>query len=173
MLKGYKNKWIILAILIACGIVIYSTMIKRYHNTIKVTVEKPLDLSKVKIESGCYSINSESDEALVNNGLTTIVFSDNSAKPFETICGENDFFIIYDNQYYTILRHFIENDFVTGIPSPNEYRFHLEKESDTINVTLEIFGPDSEKFEKQMAKIENAKNNIWGRPKKMNEYLCY
>lgn len=86
---------------------------------------------------------------------------------------KNDFFIIYDNQYYTILRHFIENDFVTGIPSPNEYRFHLEKESDTINVTLEIFGPDSEKFEKQMAKIENAKNNIWGRPKKMNEYLCY
>ena len=96
-------------------------------NKIRVTVDNSLSVDKVKIEKGFYSINSGSDQNLVKTGLDKVVFFQKPNDGFETICGENDFYIIYDNEYYAIVRHFIPNDFKDGIPKPHTYNFNLYK----------------------------------------------
>jgi len=133
-------------------------------NTIKVTVDSSLSLDKVKIEKGFYSINSGSDENLIKIGLDKVVFLNKPNNGFETICGENDFYLTYDNQYYAIVRHFIPNDFYDGNPKPHAYNFHLYKQADKIKLTVDIVGQDGERFERQLANVAYANENLWGRP---------
>ena len=96
-------------------------------------------------------------------GLNKVIYKDSKEASFETICGENDFLVVYDNEYYTILRHFIPNDFYDGIPETHTYNFNFKRNGDEINLTLNIEGEEGEKFERVMEKIADAKNNIWGR----------
>jgi hypothetical protein len=129
-----------------------------------VTVDSSLSINKVKIEKGFYSINSGSDENLIKMGLDKVVFLKKPNDGFETICGENDFFVTYDNQYYAIVRHFIPNDFYDGIPKPHTYNFHLYKQADKIKLSVDIVGQDGERFERQLANVAYANGNLWGRP---------
>jgi hypothetical protein len=85
------------------------------------------------------------------------------AKSFETICGENDFLVVYDNRFYTVVRHFIPNDFYDGIPEPHTYNFDFKKIGDKIHLTLKIEGQDGEKIERDLVDVAGAINNIWGR----------
>ena len=133
-------------------------------NKIRVTVDNSLSVDKVKIEKGFYSINSGSDQNLVRIGLDKVVFFQKPNDGFETICGENDFYVIYDNEYYAIVRHFIPNDFFDGIPKPHTYNFNLYKQADTIKLTVDIVGQDGEKIERRLAHVSNANENLWGRP---------
>jgi hypothetical protein len=133
-------------------------------NKIRVTVDNSLSVDKVKIEKGFYSINSGSDQNLVKIGLDKVVFFQKPNDAFETICGENDFYVIYDNEYYAIVRHFIPNDFYDGIPKPHTYNFNLYKQADTIKLTVDIIGQNGEKFERRLAHVSNANENLWGRP---------
>ena len=118
---------------------------------------------KIRIDQGFYSISEGSDENLIKMGLNKVIYKDSKEASFETICGENDFLVVYDNEYYTILRHFFPNDFYDGIPEPHTYNFNFKRNGDEINLTLNIEGEEGEKFERVMEKIADAKNNIWGR----------
>lgn len=137
---------------------------QKAENKIRVTVDNSLSVDKVKIEKGFYSINSGSDQNLVKIGLDKVVFFQKPNDGFETICGENDFYVIYDNEYYAIVRHFIPNDFYDGIPKPHTYNFNLYKQADTIKLTVDIVGQDGEKFERKLAHVSEANENLWGRP---------
>jgi hypothetical protein len=134
-------------------------------NEIIVTAGNSLLIDKVKIEFGFYSINSGSDENLVKIGLNKVVFSGNPKGNFETVCGENDFLVIYNNQYYTIIRHFIPNDFYNGIPEPHKYNFDFQKKKGKIHLKLKIEGAAGETIEEDLVRVENANDNIWGKLK--------
>lgn len=144
-------------------LLMYIIFLKEGKNEIFVTVDKELSRDLVRIEYGSYSINNESDKKLVTEGLGEVVFPNNKPSSLKTICGENDFLIMYDNQYYTIIRHFIPNDFYNGMPGANIYNFYLDQKEGKLFLSLSIKGTDSENFNKiELAKISNASENIWG-----------
>lgn len=160
-----KKKILIFGLLalIFGGLLAYYLVNKKDQNQLIVTVDSSLSSDKIRIDQGFYSINEGSDENLIKMGLNKVVYKDSKEKSFETICGENDFLVVYDNEYYTILRHFIPNDFYDGIPEPHSYNFDFKRNGDKVNLTLSIEGEDGEKFERVMEKVANAKNNIWAR----------
>jgi len=139
---------------------------QKIGNTISVTVDQSLSIEKVTIEYGLYSINSGSDQNLVKIGLDKLVFLGKPVNSLETIAGENDFYVTYDNVHYTIVRHFIPNDFYDGIPKPHKYNFNFKRQADKIVLTVEILGPEAKTIERQLEHISNANENIWGQPKK-------
>lgn len=153
----------VLVIAIFGGLLIYFLTSKADQNKLNVVVDNNLDLDKVRIDKGFYSINKSSDENLIKMGLDKVVYSNQKAKSFETICGENDFLVVYDNEFYAIFRHFIPNDFYDGLPKPHTYNFYFIRNGNKINLTLNIEGEDREKFERDMVKVSDANNNIWGR----------
>jgi hypothetical protein len=160
-----KTKYIIAFGILLVGLfVAYKLVVSLSKNEIIVTVDNNLDIDKVKIEFGFYSINSGNDFNLTKNGLEKVVY-EKTPRPFETICGENDFYLTYDNKYYTIFRHFIPNDFYDGIPKPHKYCFDLKKKNENICVKLKIIGQDGEELNRKLLKIENSKENIWGSQK--------
>ncbi|MFN6178915.1 MAG: hypothetical protein ACK46G_15430 [Flavobacteriales bacterium] len=160
-----KKKLIIFGIVAAIigGLSFYYIFIKEDQNKLFVTVDNTLISDKIRIYEGFYSINSGSDDNLIKLGLGKTVYSDNNAKSFETICGENDFLVVYDNQFYTVVRHFIPNDFYDGIPKPHKYNFDFKRIEDKIHLTLNIEGQDGEKIERELVNVSDANNNIWGR----------
>jgi hypothetical protein len=160
-----RTKYLLGLLIILSGLFIaYKWTTKQSENEIIVTVDNNLNIDKVKIEFGFYNSNSGNDFNLTENGLGTIVFQKTS-RPFETICGENDFYLTYDNKYYTVLRHFIPNDFFDGIPKPHKYHFDLKMDNEDIYLKLKIIGPDGVEIENKLLKIENSKNNFWGSQK--------
>lgn len=161
MTKKKVLKFGLLALIFG-GLLVYFLLNKKDQNQIIVTVDNSLSSDKIRIDEGFYSINEGSDENLIKMGLDKVVYSNSKATSFETICGENDFLVVYDNEYYTILRHFIPNDFYDGIPEPHTYNFDFKRIGDKINLTLNIEGQDGEKFERVMTKVSDANNNIWG-----------
>lgn len=160
-----KKRLIIIGLVAAIigGLSIYFLVSKEDQNKLFVTVDNSLTSDKIRIDEGFYSINSGSDENLIKLGLDKTVYSDNKAKSFETICGENDFLVVYDNQFYAVVRHFIPNDFYDGIPEPHKYNFDFKKIGDKIHLTLNIEGQDGEKIERELVNVSDANNNIWGR----------
>jgi hypothetical protein len=167
MKKHYQDKKMNRKRIMKFGLIalIFSALLDCFldQNRINVTTDSSLSTDKIRIDQGFYSISESSDEDLLKIGLDKVVYSDSKAKQFETICGENDFLVVYDNEFYTIFRHFIPNDFYDGIPEPHTYNFDLKKIGDRINLTLNIEGQDGEKFERVMTKVADAKKNIWGR----------
>lgn len=149
--------------LIFGGLLVYYLLIKKDQNLLLVTVDSSLTSDKIQISQGFYSGNESSDGKLMKIGLDKVVYNDSKATCFETICGENDFLVVYDNEYYTIFRHFIPNNFYDGIPEPHTYNFDFKRNGDKINLTLNIEGHDGVKFERVMAKVIDADKNIWGR----------
>lgn len=152
-----------LVIVIVGGLLTYLLTSKADQNQLVVVVDNSLDIDKIRIDKGFYSINEGTDENLLKMGLDKVVYSDRKAKSFETICGENDFLVVYNNGFYAIFRHFIPNDFYDGIPEPHTYNFNFKKIGDKINLTLNIEGEDGEKSERVMTKISDANKNIWGK----------
>ena len=153
-------------IILTASIIIYNRVEQDKGNLITVAVDDSLNLDKVFIEEGLFSSSSGSDQNLVKLGLEKVVFFKKPSNGFETICGENDFYLIYDNTYYTVFRHFIPNDFYDGIPKPHEYNFKLSKVGEKIIVKVNIIGPDGITYQKQLANIAEANENLWGRPTK-------
>ena len=159
-----KKRFIIFGLVaVIIGLFFYFLEGKEDQNKLFVTVDNSLTSDKVRIDKGFYSINSGSDENLIRLGLNEIIYTDNKAKSFETICGENDFLVVYGNQLYAVVRHFIPNDFYDGIPEPHTYNFDLKRSGDKIHLTLNIEGQDGEKIERDLVDVADANNNIWGR----------
>lgn len=151
-------------LLVVLGLVYlwYTTTSKA--NTATVLVGESLDLRRVVIQTGFYSINSTTDEDLLKKGLEQAVFDGVSKYSFETICGENDFLIFYDQQYYTIIRHFIPNDFYDGIPSPHHYHFSIDKSEDDMYVILKVVGQDPMTIRKKLMPVFMSKSLLWASP---------
>lgn len=160
-----KKKLIIfgLVVVIIGGLSIYFLVSKEDQNKLFVTVDNSLNSDKIRIDEGFYSINSGSDENLIKLGLDKTVYSDNKAKRFETICGENDFLVVYNNQFYTIVRHFIPNDFYDAIPEPHTYHFDLKRIGDKIHLKLNIEGHDGDEIERDLVDVADANINLWGK----------
>lgn len=158
-----KKKLILFGIVavIVGGLSLYFIFGKEDENKLFVTVDNSLASDKIRIDMGFYSINSGSDKNLMEFGLNKTVYSANKAKSFQTICGENDFLVVYDNQFYTVVRHLIPNDFFDGVPKPHKYNFDFKKDGDKIYLTLNIKGRDGKKIDKELVNVSNAKNNIW------------
>jgi len=160
-----KTKYIItFCILVVSLFAVYKLAVTPSKNKIIVTVDNNLELDKMKIEFGYYDSSSGNDFNLTKNGLQKIVYKKTS-QPFETLCGENDFYLTYDNEYYTVFRHFIPNDFYDGVPKPHKYHFDLKKENEDIHLEIEIVGRDGEKRKMKLLKIENSIENFWGSQK--------
>lgn len=151
------------SITIICGLGYCFFTNKQIKNEVIVTVDNSLSTEKIRIDYGFYSINSGSDQNLLKIGLDKVLFGRKPKGNFETICGENDFLIVYDNEYYTVVRHFIPNDFYDGIPEPHMYVFDFKKQTDKIQMTLKIEGEYGEKIERDLVKVIDANENIWGR----------
>jgi hypothetical protein len=134
-------------------------------NSLSVIVGKGLDKELIEIEYGFYSISEDSDRDLVKNGLKKVVYKEGESSEFETICGENDFLVTYGSKYYTIVRHFIPNNFIDGIPDGHDYKFILTKSELGVILSLEIDGTDGRTFIREMSKIKEAATNSWGAPK--------
>jgi hypothetical protein len=152
---------VIIAITLICGLMVY-LFIYKTKNIIIIEVSENLNIELVKIQYGFYSGNSPNDKSLVEKGLKQTVFENGKSISFETICGENDFLITYDNEYYIKVRHFIPNNFTDGLPEPHEYHFNLKKTKEEIELLLEIKGQDGLKTTKKMSKISEAENNQQG-----------
>jgi hypothetical protein len=138
------------------------------NNKVTVSVENGLNINSVEIQYGFYSGNEESDKKLVENGLAKTVFENNQSKTFNTICGENDFLITYENKYYAKVRHFIPNDFDDGIPDEHKYNFEIKNIENGLLLTLCIIGIDGKTITKKFAEIKNADNNKQGEKIKYN-----
>jgi uncharacterized protein len=143
---------------------LYWFMNRHAHNEISVITGPSLSADKVKIQLGFYSINEDSDRRLVQTGLGKTLFDGKAKGKFETKCGENDFYITYNNEYYTLVRHFIPNDFQDGIPEPHQYNFAIHKSGDKMIMNLDIAGPDGEKHVREMAPVSAAGMNRRGLP---------
>ncbi len=132
-------------------------------NSINVTVDEGLDIELVKIQYGFYSGNEASDKIMVENGLEKTIFENNQPQSFNTICGDNDFLVTYDDKYYVKVRHLIPNDFFDGIPDGHKYNFEIIENQNSKLLKLKIEGTDGETIAKEFAEIKNAANNRQGK----------
>ncbi len=121
-------------------------------NSIEVTVDKPLESEKVKIELGFNSINRKNDLELFEERGRYQIFYDKENKYDKKIgYGENDFLITYDNKKYLSFRQFKIN-----ARAQHDYKFHFYEKGNTIFVQVDIKGLDGLKFERAMIDIEKA-----------------
>ncbi|NJM79484.1 MAG: hypothetical protein HC854_07560, partial [Flavobacterium sp.] len=118
--------------------------------SIKVQTENNLDVEKVIIYQGYYTINRENDEEIFNNKFSKIVFEGKSNGKIITDYGENDFLVIYDNKYYFQFRQICtnRNDYY-------KYNLKLYKNGDEIYLNAYIDG--GMKFNKPLNLISDAK----------------
>ncbi len=149
------------------GLFILLTMLtscRKNDNQINVSTKDGLKIENVEIKNGFVSINRENDSELFSNGMRT-VFKGKDKNNLETIFGENDFLVIYDDKFYYSFRHFIESDFVHDFPKGHDYNFILYKRNDSIFCDVDIKGEIPMKFTRFMTDIDSAKNRLGNTPK--------
>lgn len=118
--------------------------------SINVKTETPLNIEKVKVYQGYYSINRKSDAEIFNDTSNQVVFDGKGNGKIKTEYGENDFLVTYDNKYYFQFRQFCTNgnDF---------YRYNLKVLKKANKLYLEVVIDNAMKFERPMNLISNAK----------------
>lgn len=158
-----KNIWIVMLIAAFAGVFLYYFVFRETENTVHVTVKDSLSVNKVRIQRGFHSINKESDAVLISKGLHEKVFERGNPSYFEKRIGENDFLVVYDEQYYAVFRHFILNDFYDGIPNGHAYHFDIQKEDEQLIVTVTIKGEFSEQFKRRLIPVADAPYSLYGR----------
>ena len=122
------------------------------HNSIEVTVDKPLYTQKIKIQKGHWTINRTSDKILFESSSDNeIVYNNSSSFNINSDYGENDFLVTYDEKYYYQFRHFIFNR-----RHYHDYHFHFSEVDGKVKLSVNIDGADGMEFEKNMNLISNA-----------------
>jgi len=117
-------------------------------NSVEVTVDKPLNSDKIKIEYGVsanYYNRFIIDSIPHREKYTVLIFDgeDKNEVPYEY--GENDFLITYDNKYYLTFRHF-----KTNWRRYHDYNFRFYKKGNKIFIRGDIKGYYSETFDRPM-----------------------
>ena len=117
--------------------------------SINVETENQLDIEKVIVYQGYYTINRKSDAEMFGNKYHEVVFNGNGTGKIKTEYGENDFLVTYDNKYYFQFRQICTND-------NDYYKYNLKilKKANKIYLKADIDG--GMKFERQMNLISDA-----------------
>lgn len=119
-------------------------------NSVRVTVAKPLDKQKVKIEFGFNSISRANDlELFENNDRYITIYPQNEKPEFDH--GENDFLLIYGDSYYLQFRQF-----KTNRRHQHSYKFHFYEKDGRICVKVRIAGINNINFEAPLINIKDA-----------------
>jgi hypothetical protein len=119
------------------------------YSSIKVESKNGLQIEKVEIHQGYFSINRKNDSELFEYKNPKIVFDGKETNLIKTEYGENDFLIIYNNQYYFQFRNFVYND-----NDSVNYYFTLSKKENVVYVKVQI--GDKRIFERKMNLISEA-----------------
>jgi hypothetical protein len=127
-------------------------------NKLSVRSSPPLTDSKVKVIRGFFSINRKNDsELFYDRPDDQIVYNGgNSHKP-ETEHGENDFLVLYNDQYYFQFRHFQTNE-----SEDNSFDFYLTQADTSIYVEVKI--NDNVNFKRKMNRISQSQYLLTNRP---------
>lgn len=134
---------------------------KNTINELYVELGDNLDKEKLVIERGNYSINSVNDSNLVKNGLEQRIYFESSAYPFENTFGENDFLVVYNKQYYGIIRHYILSDFYSDIPKAHQYYFNFSKKDSIVFLNLQVKGEFPGQYNIELKPTLLAESLIW------------
>jgi hypothetical protein len=128
-------------------------------STVTVTADNNCSKENVKVEFGLSvnTISRKNDlDLFINRSKYTVVYDGASSRKVPIDFGENDFLITYGDKYYLSFRHFIEFDFKSDLPSDHSYSFHFSRKDKQLQVTVDITGADSMRFERPMNLISNA-----------------
>ena len=148
------KKWLLILSIIIISTFLFFKINQRIKiidlTSINVETGNKLDVEKVKIYQGYYTINRENDEEIFNNKFSKIVFDGKSNCKIITDYGENDFLVIYDNKYYFQFRQICTN-------SNYYYKYNLKlyKKGNEIYLNADIDG--GMKFDKPLNLISDAK----------------
>jgi hypothetical protein len=118
--------------------------------SINIEVETPLNIKKVKVYQGYYSINRKSDAEMFNDTSNQVVFDGKGNGKIKTEYGENDFLVTYDNKYYFQFRQFCTND-------NDYYKYNLKVLKKANKLYLKVVIDKEMKFERPMNLINDAK----------------
>lgn len=118
-------------------------------SSINIETENQLDIKKVIVYQGYYTINRKNDAEMFANKSHEVVFNGNGTGKIKTEYGENDFLVTYDNKYYFQFRQICTND-------NDYYKYNLKilKKANKIYLKADIDG--GMKFERQMNLISDA-----------------
>ena len=147
------KKWLLILSIILVSTFLFYKINQRIKiielTSINVETENEIDVEKVKIYQGYYTINRENDAEIFNDKSAKIVFDGKSNGKAKTEYGENDFLLIYDNKYYFQFRQFCtnDNDFY-------KYNLKLSKKENKLYLKAEI--SSGMKFEKPLNLISEA-----------------
>lgn len=104
-------------------------------NTISITVEEDLDIRLVEIRLNI-TISPIHDQLIFDG-------EDNYTIPKEY--GENDWILIYNNEFETKFRHFKTNNW-----HDHHYAFHFYTDNDSIKCAVDIEGPNRRKLNRAL-----------------------
>jgi hypothetical protein len=123
-------------------------------NSVNIVVIEPLKKENLVILKSFYSIDRKNDEELFFSEYSKpdTIFNGYETKETKFEYGENDFLIIYNNEYYYEFRQFKTNE-----RAYHDYSFIISKIDTNYIINVEIIGLDDTKFQRNMNKIENAK----------------
>ena len=129
---------IIISVLTSCG------------QKVNVTVEDGLEITKVKVSRGFFSINRATDKVLFNTEHE-VIFENGTPYSFTTRYGENDFLVTYADEYYYQFRHFKTNQ-----NSKDRYDFTLSGTNKNPKLKVSINKGQTMDFERNMNLIKDA-----------------
>lgn len=148
------KKWLLILSIILISTFLFFKINQRIKiielTSINVETENKIDIEKVKIYQGYYTINRENDAEIFNNKFSKIVFDGKSNGKIVTDYGENDFLLIYDNKYYFQFRQIC-----TNCNDYYKYNLKLYKKANEIHLNANI--DCGMKFDKPLNLISDAK----------------
>ncbi|MBX7224386.1 MAG: hypothetical protein K1X55_00010 [Chitinophagales bacterium] len=135
---------------------------KIHLDQLSVTVSEKLSKDKIRIDLGFFDPDAASDEVLIKRGLPMVVFINGKARDFEANSIENDFLIVYDNKYYTIVRHIVPSAMFVRTAHRHMYNVDLNEVGGKIHLTFDVDGIEGVIIEKDLESVVNASDNLWG-----------
>lgn len=112
-------------------LIVFMTSCRNNKNSITVRTSQDLKAEKVEIRKGFVSINRKDDRELFKADFE-VVFEGEYKKNLRTDFGENDFLVLYNNEFYYLFRHFIESDFYSEFPKGHDYDFYFFLRQDSL-----------------------------------------
>nr|WP_315198370.1 hypothetical protein [uncultured Flavobacterium sp.] len=153
-MKNQTKKWLIIFSLLSILVIAFFQLNKTIklidYNSIKVESKNGLQIEKVEIHQGYFSINRKNDSELFKYKNPKIVFNRKETNLIKTEYGENDFLVIYDNKYYFQFRNFVYND-----NDSVNYSFTLSKKENIVFIKVQI-GDNNRIFKRKMNLISEA-----------------
>jgi hypothetical protein len=147
------KRWLLILCFLAVSVFLFFKFNERIKlielTSIQVETENQIDVEKVIVYQGYYTINRKSDAEMFGNKFDKIVFEGNGTGKIKTEYGENDFLVTYDNKYYYQFRQICTND-----NDHYNYKLKIFKKANRIYLKADIEG--GMKFEREMNLISDA-----------------